>query len=65
MIDPRWHSILSTTAWMLYSVAHAVPDGEATIEELCREFHTSKTAIRRAIGELEERGLIIAYQEES
>jgi hypothetical protein len=61
-----WRVVLSSLAWNLYGAIQAAPeDAQARIEEWAREYNTSKTAIRRAIGELEQHGFITAFVEEA
>jgi hypothetical protein len=63
--EGKWRVAVSATAWSLYETIRKSPeDATAGIEEWAREFRTSKTAIRRALGELEEHGFITAYVEE-
>lgn len=63
--EGQWRTALGGLAWGLYQTIRDAPeDAQAGIEEWAREFRTSKTVIRRALGELEERGFITAYVEE-
>ncbi len=63
--EGKWRVAMSELSWRVYgAIQNASEDATAGIEEWAREFRASKTAIRRALGELEECGFITAYAEE-
>lgn len=66
MSEEKWRAILSPLAWTLYrdEIRGQADDATVRIEELARERRTSKTAVRRALAELEEHGFVTCYVDE-
>jgi DNA-binding IclR family transcriptional regulator len=61
----RWRLVLSAPAVSLWRfLSEQSEQATATLSELARDLHTSKTGVRKALAELEGHGFIAMVEED-